>query len=119
MGLLGGDLALVLHTAFSGLFLDGTLHGGTGDPIYGPGGTIIGYEGGDTPVKVQTDSASDQMRAGAGFSEGDVRLLVLAKGVPSITSDHQITDGNGDLYSIQSAEQDAARSHYVIRGRLL
>lgn len=117
MGLLDGDLASVLHAAFSGLFLDGTLHAGTGDPIYGPGGTIIGYEGGDAPVKVQTDSASDQMRAGAGFSEGDVRLLVLAKDVPAITSDHQITDGRGDLYNIQEAELDAVASHWTCRGR--
>jgi hypothetical protein len=117
MGLLDGDLAAVFHAVFSGLFLDGTLHAGTGEPVYNEYGDIIGYSGGDTAVKVQTDATSEGVKASAGYAAGDVRLIVLAQGIPTITTDHEVTDGHGDRYRVHDVEQDAARSHYVCRGR--
>lgn len=118
MGLLDGGLAAIFSAALSGLYLDGVLHAGTGSPIYGPGGMITGYAGGsDVPIKVQTDSTGDSLKAALGYAPGDVQLIVLAHGVPQIGSDNEITDGHGVRYSVQSVERDAAGSHYVIRGR--
>jgi len=116
MGLLDGDIAELFADVFGSFYLDATLHAGTGEPEYGPGGTIIGYDGGDTPVKVQIDAATDAMRRADGFAEGDVRLIILAMGVPEVTSDHAVTV-SGRLYQLQSAERDPALSHWVCRGR--
>jgi len=119
MGLLDGGIARIFNATFSGLYLDGLLHAGTGDPIYAPGGAITGYDGGgDVPIKVQVDSASEAMRRAEGFAEGDVRLIVLAQGVPAITSDHEVTVQD-TRYSIQSVERDPALSHWLCRGRAI
>ncbi|TCM21479.1 hypothetical protein EDF56_101143 [Novosphingobium sp. PhB165] len=117
MGLLNGGIASVFHSVFSGIYLDGTLHAGTGEPIYGPGSVITGYSGGDSDIKVQTDATGDAVRDDVGFAEGDVTLIILALNVPQITSDHEVTDGYGEKFSIQRASLDAARSHWVCRGR--
>jgi len=120
MGLLDGGIARIFSATFAGLYLDGLLHAGTGNPIYAPGGAITGYDGGgDVPIKVQTDETGEAVRRDAGFAEGDVALIVLAHGKPSVTSDHEITDGYGQRYSIQRAGLDAARSHWLCRGRVI
>ncbi|QDC37098.1 PepSY domain-containing protein [Sphingobium fuliginis] len=116
MGLLDGGLASIFNAAFSGLYLDASLHTGTGTPIYGPGGVITGYSGGDRAVKVQVDAATDAMRRGDGYAEGDVRIIILAQGIGAVTSDHRLTVG-AVTYSLQSAELDAAASHWICRGR--
>lgn len=118
MGLLDGDIAAYFASVFSDLFLDGQLHAGTGEPVYNEYGDIIGYSGGgDVAIKVQTDATSDEVKASDGYAVGDARLIVLAQGIPAITTDHEITDGYGDRYRVQDVDQDAARSHYVARGR--
>lgn len=116
MGLLDGGIASIFNAAFSSIYLDGTLHTGTGTPIYGPGGIITGYAGGDKAVKVQVDAATDAMRRGDGYAEGDVRIIMLAQGIAAVTSDHRVTVGPV-TYSLQSAELDAAASHWICRGR--
>jgi len=116
VGLLDGGLSAVFNAAFAPLYLPATIHAGTGEPIYGPGGTITGYQGGDTPARAQVDAASDAMRSADGFAEGDVRLIVLSAGVGELSSDHEITV-NGVRYRLQSVELDAVGSHWVCRGR--
>lgn len=119
MGLLTGGIAAIFSGVFSALYLDGLLHAGTGEPIYGPGGAVTGYTGGDdVPIKVQIDSASEAMRQADGFAQGDVRLIILARGMPALTSDHEVTI-EGVRYSIQSVERDPAMSHWVCRGRVV
>lgn len=120
MGLLDGSIAAIFSAAFSGLYLDGTLHAGTGGPTYDDDtGDVTGYtDGGDTAIKVQVDSATEAMRRAEGFAEGDVRLIVLAAGVPAITTDHQIT-ARGERHAVLFAELDAAASHWVCRARLM
>lgn len=118
MGILDGGIAAVFGAALSGLYLDGTLHAGTGEPVYDDDSNITGYEGGESACKVQTDRTGDAFRSSVGFAPGDVTLIVLAHGLGTrITSDHELTDGYGDRYSIQEADYDAARSHVVCRGR--
>lgn len=147
MALLDGGLAAIFGSAFSGLYLDGLLHRGTGEPIYDDGGEIVGYtDSGDQPVKLQIDAASDAMRRADGFAEGDVRLIVLttygrtsgdvlaphSDGTPhSDQSLYQqpehghVVELNSDMeitaqgvrYRLMSVERDAALSHWVCRGR--
>lgn len=117
MGLLDGGLASIFNAAFSGIYLPGTLHAGTGEPIYDDDtGEIIGYEGGDLPCKAQVDAATDAMRRADGFAEGDVRLIILAQALPELNSDHEVSV-SGKRYRLQSVERDPALSHWVCRGR--
>ncbi|WP_103728984.1 hypothetical protein [Novosphingobium sp. HII-3] len=117
MGLLDGGLSRILTPVFASFYLPATLHAGTGDPIYDDEtGEIIGYEGGDVSCKCQIDAATDAMRRAQGFAEGDVRLIVLAQGLPELTSDHEVTV-QGSRYRLQSVERDPALSHWVCRGR--
>lgn len=119
MGVLDGGIAAVFGAAFSGLYLDATLHAGTGEPIYDDGGNITGYTtDADVAIKAQVDVATEAMRRAEGFAEGDVRLIILAQGVPAVTTDHQVT-ARGRLHAILSAELDAAASHWVCRARLM
>lgn len=117
MGLLDGGLARILTPVFASFYLDGVLHAGTGDPIYDEDtGEIIGYEGGDVPCKAQVDAATDAMRRADGFAEGDVRLIVLAMGLPELNSDHEVSV-SATRYRLQSVKRDPAASHWVCRGR--
>jgi hypothetical protein len=119
MGLLDGGIAAAFGSALSGLYPDGLLHReGTG-PIYDDEGAIIGYDGGsDIPIKVQRDACSYSMRQAEGYSEGDVALIILAGGLAvQATTDMQVTDGTGKRWMIQSADLDAAASHWICRGR--
>lgn len=122
MAMLDGDIAELFSTAFSGFYLDGLLHGGTGEPVYDANGDITGYTGaGDTSVKVQTDMTSERLKASAGYADGDATLILLSRNdvaaVITITSDSEVTDGYGDRYRVINAEQDAARSHWRCHGR--
>ena len=118
MALLDGGIAAIFGAAFSGLYLDATLHSGTGEPVYDPvTGEITGYTGGGAvAVKAQVDTATEAMRQADGYAEGDARILVLAQGVGTITSDHRITV-RGQQWLILSAELDAAQSHWTLRAR--
>jgi hypothetical protein len=117
VGILDGGIAAVFGAALSGLYLDATLHRGTGSPTYDGEGNITGYTGaGDVAVKAQVDTATEAMRQADGFAEGDARILVLAQGIGTITSDHRITV-RGQEWHILSAELDAAQSHWTLRAR--
>lgn len=119
MSILDGGIAALFGAAFGGLYLDGVLHAGTGDPIYDDQGNITGYtDGGDIPIKVQTDRTSDTLKASDGYAVGDVSLIILSNGLTvAIHTDSEITDGYGDRYRVQDVDQDAARSHWICRGR--
>ncbi|WP_305097483.1 hypothetical protein [Croceibacterium aestuarii] len=116
MGLLDTDIAAIFSAALSGLYLDATLHAGTGEPIYDELGNVIGYSGGDTAIKAQVDQASEAMREASGFAEGDVRLIILAQGIGDVTTDMQVTV-RGATFSLYAAELDAAASHWICRAR--
>lgn len=117
MGLLDGGIAAVFGAAFSGLYLDATLHAGTGEPIYDDGGNITGYTTeADVAIKAQVDVATEAMRRAEGFAEGDCRILVLSQGIGTVNTDHQITVRD-QRWHILSAELDAAASHWTLRAR--
>lgn len=120
MGLLDGGIASIFSAAFGGIFLDGLLHRDGTDPIYDGEGNITGYGGGaEIPMKVQRDACSYTMRQSEGYTEGDVMLIILAAPLNGlkVTTDFQVSDGSGQRWTIQSADLDAASSHWICRGR--
>jgi hypothetical protein len=116
MGLLDGQLAAAFAGVFNGIYLDGNLYrmrpfaddgmGGGSDP---------GFDAAE-PVKVQIDQATQMMRGDEGFNEGDVRILMLAKGVAAPDTDAEVAAG-GNRYMIESVGIDTCGSYYELRGR--
>lgn len=69
-------------------------------------------------VKVQTDAVTEKMRQAAGYTEDDVRLIVLTEGLSgAITTNDWVIDGRGDKWAVSMPELDPCASHWVIRGQ--
>lgn len=113
MGLLDGGAAAAFAGAFSGLYLDATLHRSTITED-GEGGGSIAYA--DEAVKAQLDSVTEAMRSADGYTDKDVRIFVLASGLEPIDSDCQITL-KGVRYSIANPRQDPAGAYWELQGR--
>lgn len=118
VSLLNGGIEAIFGAALGGLYLDATLHRDGSDPIYDGEGSITGYAGGaEIPCKAQMDAATYAMRQADGYVDGDVRIIILSAGLAvEVTAEHQI-EVAGKRWMIASAERDAARSHWVCRGR--
>ncbi len=114
MGLLDGGGASVLNSVFAAIYPTGTL----------VRRTIIEDAGGSQTVtqatqaiKVQTDAVTEVMRQAAGYTDTDVRLIILSAGVASVTSDDWVIDGRGNTYALIDPALDACGSHWVARGQ--
>lgn len=115
MGLLTGGGAGILNGVFAQIYPSGTLIRRTITEDAGGTQTVT-----DTtqPIRVQTDTASEVMRQAEGYTDTDVRLIVLTGGLNGpITTDDKITDSRGDTYSVTMPMLDACGSHYEIRGQ--
>lgn len=113
MGLLDGGVAAIFAQAFSGFYLDATLHR-AGEITY-TNGVITGNGSTDIPAKAQIDAATYAMVNSDGYVDGDMRILILNPGVP-VTTDDEITVA-GTRWKIQSVTQDPAIAYYECRGR--
>lgn len=105
--------------ALGGPFHDATAHW-AGTPVLDAGGSIASP---GVPVEVkclcQVDSATEAMRAEAGYVDKDVALIVI--GLAALDTDAAVEVTAGPLpgrYSVQSVTRDALGSHWVARGRL-
>lgn len=116
MGLLDGGIASVFAAAFDAIYLGGTLYRPVEFTDDGAGGGSGGGFDDGSPVKVQIDAAAQGMRMAEGFVETDQRILVLAAGVATISTDCEIAAG-GSRWMIESVAVDAAGSYYELRGR--
>ena len=113
MGLLDGGLQSVFGQAFGSLYLSGTLHRVTRTEDSG-GSVTRSYS--DTVVKVQIDSLTEAMRSAGGYTERDVRLIVLQRGIGAAPStDDQITAG-GRRFNVSNISEDPARSYWFMIG---
>lgn len=117
MGLLNGQIAEIFAAAFSAVYLDGQLYRPVEFTDDGKGGGGDGGFAAPESVKVQIDAATQAMRATEGFVEGDVRLLMLAHGVPAPDTDCEVSAGS-KRYKIATVATDPAGSYYELRGRL-
>lgn len=114
MGLLDGQIAATFAAVFGPRYLDGTLYRWS-TVSDGMGGGTSGFDDG-TAVKVQIDQATQAMQQSEGFVDTDQRILVLAEGVATITTDCEISAG-GSRWMIESVGIDPAGSYYELRGR--
>jgi hypothetical protein len=112
MGLLDGDIAAAFGAVFGSFYPDGTLHHAV--RTEDDGGSIT-RTWTDTAIKVQVDAVTESMRAEPGYTERDVRLIVLSHGITEPTSEDQITAG-GRRWSLGNVAADPANSHWIIRG---
>lgn len=114
MGLLNGDGAAILNSVFASIYPDGTL----------VRRTIAENEGGSQTVtettqaiKIQTDRVTEVMRQAAGYTDTDVRVIILLAGVPALTSDDQVIDSRGQTWALIDPALDACGSHWEARGQ--
>lgn len=115
MGLLDGGGAGILNGVFSRIYPDGVLIRREITEDSGGSQTVTDTK---TPIKVQTDAATEKMRTAPGYTDTDVRLIVLTSGLSGdITTDDKITDSRGVTYSVTMPMLDACGSHWEIRGQ--
>ena len=114
MGLLDGGGASILNGVFASIYPTGTLIRRT----------ITEDEGGTQevtqttqPIKIQTDTVTEAMRSAAGYTDQDVRVIILSAGVDTVTSDDQVIDGRGQTWNLIDPSLDACGSHWQARGQ--
>lgn len=113
MGLLDGGIANVFAKAFASIYLPAVLHVRT--VIDDGEGSLTASET-EYACRAQVDEATEAMRASAGYTDTDRRIMVLAATLPAKpTTDDAITVG-GQRYNIGSVSADPANSHWVLRG---
>ena len=112
MGLLDGDIAGLFADVFGTFYLDGTLRTNTWVPDGMGGGS---YAMVPTPVKYQMDQVDEATRVAGGYSQDDVRFLILQKPGLTLTGDSELTAG-GRTYLLRTPRQDPAKSYYEVWG---
>ena len=114
MALLDGGLARLFGAAFGGVYRPATLHRVTQLRMHG-GSSVESVA--DLPCRAQIDAVSEAMRAAAGATERDVRILVLAASLAGpITTADRISVG-GQLYAIAAVGRDPAGAVFELRAQ--
>lgn len=116
MGLLDSNaLQDLFGTVFSDLYGSGRLIRVT--KVRGTGGVLRNQYQQPVPIKVQIDRCDEAMRRQSGFTDQDVKLLVLQAGVggEAPTTDDVIEAG-GRRWSMFAVGEDPARSYWRGRG---
>lgn len=118
---LNGGLAAVFGAAFGGLYLPALVHV-PAEVEYDAGGSIVpGVAAEPVPCRVQVDGVTEAMRRAEGFSERDMRLMVLAAGLGTeITTDCRVEVLQGPhagLWLVASVARDPAGAYWDCRGR--
>jgi hypothetical protein len=114
-------VAQSVSAMFGGPYYDAIIRR-QGDAVYDDGGSIVTP---GTPIsricQAQVDVATQDMRNEVGFTDGDVRILVLANTLDgAVTLDDSIELLGGahiGLWQIQSISVDPFNIYYELRGR--
>lgn len=112
-GLLTGGGASLLNGVFASIYPTGTLWKEMRTEL--PGGDFTTTDDA-VPIKVQTDRVTEAMRAAPGWTDAEVRLIVLSAGVDALNTDDEVTDGNGDRWRLKTADKDTCGSHWECAG---
>lgn len=115
MSLLDGGGAALMHSVFSGVYRDATLHRVSITPNNKGGGTTERDDDGE-PVKAQRARTTQSMRDREGYADTDMRILVLSHGVDLITIEHELTF-EGVRWSIANVGRDPAGAYYDLHGK--
>lgn len=116
MGLLDTDaLKQYFGYAFSGIYGTGRLI--RVEKVRGPGGVMINRYHPPETIKVQVDRCDEAMRKQSGFTDSDVKLLVLQSGVssPAPTTD-DVIEAKGVRWNMYATGEDPASTHWRGRG---
>lgn len=121
MAALFGSISAGLSQAFGGPYHAGEIPGVAVAGHYDDDGNWIpGTAGEPIPCMVQVDQATEAMRQADGYTDQDRRMLVLAQGVPSITTDDRINITGGPFvgeWMIASVVRDPFAAYWELRGR--
>lgn len=117
MGLLDGGLQAVFGAAFAGVYLDGTLH--RSSRVEAENGNITETFVSQA-IKVQKDACTERMRQQEGYSDRDVRLIVLQVAPDSSVLEEPSTDDQitaaGQRWAISGIVSDPANAYWEMRG---
>lgn len=114
-------VAQSVSAMFGGPYYDAIIRS-PGQPVYDDGGSIITP---GTPTsricQAQVDVVMQDMRSDVGFTDGDVRILVLAdtlEGAVSLDDSIELLGGSHiGTWQIQSISIDPFGIYYELRGR--
>lgn len=116
MGLLDTDaLKNVMGAAFAPIL-------GTGqliriDMVRQPGGVILPAEQDPVAISVQVDRCDEAMRQAEGYTDTDVKLIILQAGVSGREPNtDDIVVARGRRWKVSGVRSDPAQSHWVMRG---
>jgi hypothetical protein len=113
MGLLDGPLAQVFAGVLRPIYQAGTLHKASRSES---GGGSVSTSYSNFPCRGMRDVTTEAMRGEAGYTDGDVQLIILQEGIPAIATDDQVTLA-GQRWSIASVAADPASAAWVCRGQ--
>lgn len=114
-------VAQSVSAMFGGPYYDAIIRS-PGQPVYDDGGSIITP---GTPTsricQAQVDVVMQDMRSDVGFTDGDVRILVLAdtlEGAVSLDDSIELLGGSHiGMWQVQSVSIDPFGIYYELRGR--
>ena len=118
------SVAVAVSGTFGGPYFPGKVHT-VSETIYDDGGSIL--EPGQPivrPCQVQVDAVTEAMRQAEGFTERDVRLLVIGlagdldtDAMVEVLPDATVPADHAGLWSIQSVSRDPLGCYRECRGR--
>lgn len=117
------NIALGISAAFGGPFHDAEVTD-QGEAVTDDGGSII--DPGDPVIRscsAQVDACTEAMRTADGYTDKDVRIIVLASTLDgAVTTDSEIEMLEGDTvgrFSVQSVDHDTMGAYWELRARPL
>lgn len=113
MGLLDGGLKAVFGGAFGSIMLPGTLYRPTRTDSAGGTPTVTWTA---FRCRGQVDAVTEAMRTEAGYTDRDVRIILLQEGLTvTPTTDFEAAIG-GRRWKVASVDSDPASTHWIMRG---
>ncbi|WMT90152.1 hypothetical protein [Pelagibacterium sp. H642] len=85
------------------------------DMVRQPGGVIIPTEQPPVAISVQVDRCDEAMRQSPGYTEQDVKLIILQSGVTGREpNSDDVVVARGERWKCKSVRSDPAQSHWTI-----
>lgn len=111
MGILEGALAADFYAAFADIYSDAVL---TRVTLADDGTGSLTPSSVDQAIKAQRDDLSEAQRVAAGYSDRDVRILVLRQGVGEMDNNCRIAL-YGVTYEVSQCRSDPAGAYWECR----